>query len=109
MESLNNQLFDRHCISTDWFLYDQNICLTWIIYSTFGLFLHNEQSPSALKKKFFIKDFFSKYNQIRRKLWIWSRLVRKFLVENFIFFAVRRMKTLVKSCESKHYINMLNI
>ena len=38
--------------------------------------------------KFFIKDFFSKCDQIRRKLRIWSHLLRKSLMENFIFRAV---------------------
>ena len=35
-----------------------------------------------------IKDFFSKCDQIRRKLWIWSHLLKKFLMKNFIFCAV---------------------
>ena len=35
--------------------------------------------------KFTIKDFFSKYDQIRRKLRIWSQLLKKFLMENLIF------------------------
>ena len=30
---------------------------------------------TAQKMKFFIKDFFSKCDQIRRKLWIWSHLL----------------------------------
>ena len=38
--------------------------------------------------KFPIKDFFSKCDQIRRFLQIWSHLVKKSLSENFIFFAV---------------------
>ena len=38
--------------------------------------------------KFSIKDFFSKYDQIRRKLRIWSHLLKKSLMENFIFCAV---------------------
>ena len=38
--------------------------------------------------KFSIKDFFSKCNQIRRKLRIWSYLLTKSLSENFIFCAV---------------------
>ena len=40
------------------------------------------------KKNFSNKDFFSKYNQIRRKLQIWSHLLKKSLLENFIFCAV---------------------
>ena len=37
------------------------------------------------KMKFSIKDFFSKCDQIRRKLLIWSNLPKKSLTENFIF------------------------
>ena len=35
--------------------------------------------------KFSIKDFFSKCNQIRSFLWIWSHLLKKSLLENFFF------------------------
>ena len=35
--------------------------------------------------KFSIKDFFSKCEEIRRKLRIWSQLQKKSLMENFIF------------------------
>ena len=38
--------------------------------------------------KFSIKDFFSKCNKIRSFLRIWSHLVKKSLMENFIFCAV---------------------
>ena len=34
--------------------------------------------------KFSIKDFFSKRDQIRRKLSIWSHLLKKSLMEYFI-------------------------
>ena len=40
------------------------------------------------KMKFAIKDFFSKFVQIRRKLRIWSHLRKKSLTGNFIFCAV---------------------
>ena len=40
---------------------------------------------TAQKMKFFIKDFFSKIDQIRKKLQIWSYLVKKSITENFIF------------------------
>ena len=40
---------------------------------------------TAQKMKFFIKDFFSKCDQIRRKLRIWSHLLKKPLIKNFIF------------------------
>ena len=38
--------------------------------------------------KFSIKDFLSKCDQIRRNLRIWSHLLKKPLMENFIFCAV---------------------
>ena len=38
--------------------------------------------------KFPIKDFFSKCDQIRMKLRIWSYLLKKSLMESFIFCAV---------------------
>ena len=38
--------------------------------------------------KFSVKDFFSKCDQIRRKLRIWSHLLKKSLMENCIFCAV---------------------
>ena len=40
------------------------------------------------KMKFSIKDFFSKCDQIRSFLRIWSHLLKKSLMENFIFCAV---------------------
>ena len=40
------------------------------------------------KMKFSIKDFFSKYDQICRKLRIWSHLLKISLMENLIFCAV---------------------
>ena len=38
--------------------------------------------------KFSIKDFFSKCDEIRRKLQIWSHLLKESLMENFIFCTV---------------------
>ena len=42
-----------------------------------------------IKIKFSIKDFSSKCDQIRRKLRIWSHLLKKYLMENSIFCAVK--------------------
>ena len=42
----------------------------------------------AQKMKFSTKDFFSKSDQIRSFLRIWSHLQKKSLMENFIFCAV---------------------
>ena len=43
---------------------------------------------TAQKMRFSIKDFFSKCEEIRRKLRIWSHLLKKSLIENLIFCAV---------------------
>ena len=43
---------------------------------------------NAQKMRFSIKDYFSKCDQIRRKLRIWSYLLKKSLMENFIFCAL---------------------
>ena len=45
--------------------------------------------------KFSVKDFFSKCDQIDRKLRIWSHLLQKSLMENFIFCAVGKMKLIL--------------
>ena len=42
-------------------------------------------SITAQKIRFSIKNFFSKYDQFRWKLRIWSHLLKKSLMENFIF------------------------
>ena len=41
--------------------------------------------------KFSIRDFFSKYNQMRSFLRIWSHLLKKSLMENFIFDEVKEV------------------
>ena len=43
---------------------------------------------TAQNMKFSIKDFFSKCDQIRGKLLLWSYLVKKSSMENFIFCIV---------------------
>ena len=42
----------------------------------------------AQKMKFSIKDFFSKCDQIYRKLPVWSHLLKKSLMENYTFCVV---------------------
>ena len=49
--------------------------------------------------KFSIKNFFSKCDQIRRKLRIWSLLLKKSLMENFTFCAVQRNRLRLSSVE----------
>ena len=51
-----------------------------------------ELEDTAQKMKFSIKGFFSTCDQIRRKLQIWSHLLKKSLMVNFIFCAVRQVE-----------------
>ena len=48
------------------------------------------------KVKFSMKDFFSKYDQIRSFLWIQSHLLKKSLIENFIFCTVLELQQILK-------------
>ena len=55
------------------------------------------------KMKLSIKDFSSKCNQIRSFLCLWSKLLKKFVIENFIFLcsvykAQRRSSPHVHTC-----------
>ena len=47
-----------------------------------------------------MKDFFSKCDQIHSFLWIWSYLLKKFSIENFIFCAVVFLQLLLV-CKAK--------
>ena len=58
----------------------------------------------AQKMKFSIKDLFSKCYQIRWKLRIWSHLLKKSLMENFIFCAVYLESFLVLRCLDLQYV-----
>ena len=57
---------------------------SWVIANSFCKVLFY----TAQKMKFSIKDFFSKCDQIHSFLRIWSHLLKKSLMENFIFCAV---------------------
>ena len=65
---------------------------TWIhLYKTLmkiTFLFQLADTDTAQKMKFPIKDFFSKCGQIRSFLRIWSHLLKKSLMENFIFCAV---------------------
>ena len=66
-----------------WFKSSLSTLLTLSTLLRFSqLFLH-----IAKKMKFSIMNFSSKCDQIRRKLRIWSHLLKKSLMENFIFCA----------------------
>ena len=55
---------------------------------------------TAQKIKLFIKDFFSKYDQIRSVLRIWSHLLKKSLIENLIFCAVKAWTQFLRKFKS---------
>ena len=55
--------------------------------------------------KFSVKDFFSKYDQLHRKLRIWSYLLKKSLMENFMFCVVNALNHHTENsdfCSSSH-------
>ena len=58
--------------------------------------------------KFSIKDFFSKCNQIRRFLRIWSHLLKKCLMENFFFCAVN-VKLFVDNASLSSVVNNASV
>ena len=51
--------------------------------------------------KFSIKDFFSKCDQIRRGLRIWSHLLKKSLMKNLIFCAVY-IDSVIRLTQNQH-------
>ena len=71
---------------------ENSLDVVWNMYSKLAEVICDYHSKivedSAQKMKFSIKDFFSKYDQSRRQLRIWSHLRKKFLMENFILCAV---------------------
>ena len=73
------------------------------ICHTFANFGTTKAINTAQKMKFFIKDFFSKCDQIRRKLRIWSHLLKKSLMKNIIFCAVKLTEPIFQS----FYIDIL--
>ena len=54
--------------------------------------------------KFTIKHFFSKYDRICKKLRIWSHLLKKSLMENFIFCSVKRLRMFMGPIKNFMYV-----
>ena len=66
---------------------------------------------TAQKMKLSIKYFFSICDQIRRKLRIWSQLLKKCLMENFIFCAVSLFVCVISTPSTSrkpHYLSDLS-
>ena len=58
----------------------------WTLWFAYILLqAYKDYNIAVQKIKFSIKDFFSKCDQMCRKLQIWSHLLKKSLMENFIF------------------------
>ena len=64
----------------------------FIITSVYQWYFSKIITFNAQKMKFSIKDFFGKRDQIRIFLRIWSHLMKKSLMENFIFCTVLMSK-----------------
>ena len=64
--------------------------MKWVNVFTqvFLLLAGDTSNTTAQKMKFSIKYFLSKCDRIRSKLRLWSHLLKKALMENFIFCAV---------------------
>ena len=62
--------------------------ITWS-YPFVVFLLSRKRASTTQEMKFSVKDFFSKCDQICRKLRIWSHLRKKCLMENFIFCTVK--------------------
>ena len=83
-----------HVLNTNGFLPGKslvNCCWVWIWafdskYSSMIFILSSAVYCAAKNMKFSVKDFFSKCNQICRKQRIWSHLLKKSLMQNFIIF-----------------------
>ena len=63
-------------------------CFDLLLLMSLNIFRRKLLKQCA-KNEFFIKDFFSKFDQVPRKLRIWSHLLKKTLMKNFIFCVVR--------------------
>ena len=83
-------LIKWHDIPKDIVLNFNQMLLSYITVGNNSLEFEGAKSVPAIaqKMKLSIKDSFSKCDQIRRKLRIWSHLLKKSLMENFIFCAV---------------------
>ena len=64
---------------------------------------------TAQKMKFSFKDFYSKCDQFPSFLWIWSNLLKKSLIENFIFCAVYNIQIRISTSSKTELIILISI
>ena len=78
--------FSRPSQISPYFLSMTFLCLTLLLVTS------GAQKITSMHKKgsFPLKGFFSKYGQIRREVRNWSHLLKKSLMENFIFYRVHK-------------------
>ena len=69
-----------------WFIFFVNSRNKYYTKSPFTM--QNTKSRTPPKNESSIKDFFSKFDQIHNVSWIWSHLLKTYLMENFIFCAL---------------------
>ena len=69
----------------------------------------SHRTLTARKMEFSIKDFFSKCDQIHRKLQIWSHFLKKSLMENFIFCTLSFVLSLLGNFIETKKINQASI
>ena len=79
----------------NWTKFELNLNWTFALFFTklskllLYFSLLKQAKSTAEKMKFFIKDFFSKCGQRSSFVRIWSHILKKSLMESFIFFAVK--------------------
>ena len=76
-----------HFLHSDTFEFKNGFITAWL-FGFITTCLSHMKTSTAQKMKFSISDFFSKCDQIRSLLRIWSHLQKKSLMENFIFCRV---------------------
>ena len=80
---------------------EESLIFPFLFESTLNTPLSYSITFTAQKMKFFIKDFVSKCDQICSFLRIWSHLLKKSLMENFIVCAVFYLKLQILSSNQK--------
>ena len=72
---------------SSWFILFTRSLILLLLLLWISLCFH-QNTTGLTPQKFSIKDFFSKWDQIRSKLRIWSHLLKNSLMENFVFCAM---------------------
>ena len=98
--------FERKCFPVNIAKFLRTSILSNTSCGCFWMKLSWNSNYTAQKLKFSIQIFFSKWDQIRRKLRTWSHLLKKPLIENFIF--VPCYKEIPKNSHSAEFRDVAN-